>query len=84
MSNNLVCVVVLFKIVALIFPHRLRVCNAIYAEYRIVYRVVMSPAETDNFIHLIHGTVYRIIIEIKCSVIHNIGTRIYNTCIQII
>ena len=36
MSSNLVCIVILFKIVTLIFPHRLRVCNAIYVEYRVV------------------------------------------------
>ena len=41
-SSNLVCIVILFKIVTLIFPHRLCVCNAIYVEYRVVYRVVVS------------------------------------------
>ena len=41
-SSNLVCIVILFKIVTLIFPHRLRVCNAIHVEYRVVYRVVVS------------------------------------------
>ena len=41
MSSNLVCIVILFKIVTLIFPHRLRVCSAIYVVYRVVYRVVV-------------------------------------------
>ena len=41
-SSNLVCIVILFKIVTLIFSHRLRVCNAMYVAYRIVYRVVVS------------------------------------------
>ena len=43
-SSNLVCIVILFKIVTLIFPHRLHVCNAIYVEYRVVYiyRAVVS------------------------------------------
>ena len=40
-SSNLVCIVILFKIVTLIFPHRLRVCNTIYVEYRAVYKVVV-------------------------------------------
>ena len=40
-SSNLVCIVIIFKIVTLIFPHRLRVCKAIYVEYRVVYRVVV-------------------------------------------
>ena len=40
-SSNLVCIVILFKIVTLIFPHRLRVCNAIYVEYRVLYRLVV-------------------------------------------
>ena len=38
-SSNLVCIVILFKIVTLIFPHRLRLCNTIYVEYRVVYIV---------------------------------------------
>ena len=41
-SSNLVCIVILFNIITLIFPHRFRVCNAIYVEYHIVYRVVVS------------------------------------------
>ena len=41
-SSNLVCIAILFKIVKLIFPHKLRLCNAICVEYRVVYRVVVS------------------------------------------
>ena len=41
-SSNLVCIAILFKIVKLIFLHRLRVCNAICVEYSVVYRVVVS------------------------------------------
>ena len=41
-SSNLVCIAILFKIVKLIFPHILRLCNAICVEYRVVYRVVVS------------------------------------------
>ena len=41
-SSNLACIVILFKIVTLIFPHRLRVHNAIYVEYRVVYGVGVS------------------------------------------
>ena len=44
MSSDLVCIVIVYKIVTMIFPHRLRVCNAIYVEYRVVYRVVVSYA----------------------------------------
>ena len=40
-SSNLVCITILFKIVKLIFPHRLHVSNAICVEYRVVYRVVV-------------------------------------------
>ena len=42
-SSNPVCLGILFKIVTLIFPPRLRVCNAIYVEYRVVSnRVVVT------------------------------------------
>ena len=41
-SSNLVCIVIIFNIVTLIFPHILRVCSTIYVEYRVVYRVVVT------------------------------------------
>ena len=37
--SNLVCIAIQFKIVKLIFPHRLRLCNTICVEYRVVYSV---------------------------------------------
>ena len=47
--SNLVCIVILFVIVTLIFPHRLRVCNAIYVEHRVVYIVDQKRCEQVSY-----------------------------------
>ena len=39
---NLIFSAILFKIVKLKFPYKLRVCNAICVAYRVVYKVVVS------------------------------------------